>query len=290
MAICSRIAAPAPGRSAADGEQERPVRVHAALLVLLLALGTAACSGVARKDMFETYQSQMQQRGFLRTEADPPDVSYSNARLIENFRRIAFYTYPNDERHVPKPLTKWRGPIRYAVLGTQADSAQVDRLMHRLSGLTGLAIEQVGEGEANFVVLLLDEAEQRLARRAFADADSRAFFDGFVSAIFDCGAISDWSDEDPEITRALIYLHGDLSGLYRRLCFHEEISQSLGLFNDDPTVRPSIFNDDDEFALLTRHDEYLLRILYDPRLRSGMTPDEAMPLVVRIVDELRPGG
>ena len=79
-------------------------------------------------------------------------------------------------------------------------------------------------------------------------------------------------------------------GLYRRLCFHEEISQSLGLFNDDPTVRPSIFNDDDEFALLTTHDEYLLRILYDPRLKAGMTADEAMPVVARIVEELRPGG
>jgi Protein of unknown function (DUF2927) len=266
------------------------VRFHGALLMLAAAIGLAACSGMARKDLFQTYQSEMQLRGFLRTEADPPDVPYTNARLVENFRRIAFYTYPNDERHVPKPLTKWQGPVRYVVMGTEGDVAQVDGLMRRLSGLTGLEIERVGEDEANFVVLLLDEGEQHAARHAFVDADSRAFFDGFVSAIFDCGAIADWSDDDPEITRALVYLHGDLSGLYRRLCFHEEISQSLGLFNDDPTVRPSIFNDDDEFALLTRHDEYLLRILYDPRLRSGMTPEEAMPLVVRIVEELRPGG
>jgi hypothetical protein len=266
------------------------VRCLGAWFLLAAALGLAACSAMPRKDLFETYQSQMQQRGFLRTEADPPDVPYTNARLVENFRRIAFYTYPNDERHVPKPLTKWQSPIRYVVMGGEGDAWQVDALMRRLSGLTGLAIERVGEDEANFIVLLMDDGEQRAARRAFVDADSRAFFDSFVSAIFDCGAIADWSDDAPEITKALVYLHGDLSGLYRRLCFHEEISQSLGLFNDDPTVRPSIFNDDDEFALLTRHDEYLLRILYDPRLRSGMTPEEAMPLVVRIVDELRPDG
>jgi hypothetical protein len=48
-------------------------------------------------------------------------------------------------------------------------------------------------------------------------------------------------------------------------------------------VRPSIFNDDGEFALLTEHDEHLLRILYDPRLKPGMTAEEAMPLVRRIV-------
>jgi hypothetical protein len=258
-------------------------------VVLLAVGGLAACGSSARKDLFDTYQSQMQLRGFLRTEADPADVPYSNARLVENFRRIAFYTYPNDERHESKPLTKWQGPIRYVVMGTEADAAQVDALMRRLAELTGLPIERVGEAEANFVVLLLDESQQRAARHAFADAESRAFFDSFVSAIFDCGAIAEWSDDDPEISKALVYLHGDLDGLYRRLCFHEEISQSLGLFNDDPTVRPSIFNDDDEFALLTAHDEYLLRILYDPRLKPGMTAEEAMPLVARIVEELRPG-
>ncbi len=266
------------------------MRFQGAFIIAAAGLGMAACGGIARKDLFDTYQSQMQLHGFLRTEADPPDVPYTNARLVENFRRIAFFTYPNDERHVPKPLTKWQRPIRYVVMGSRADVAQVDGLMRRLAGLTGLAVERVAEAEANFVVLLLDEREQRAARHAFADAESRAFFDGFVSAIFDCGAIAHWSDDEPEISKALVYLHGDLGGLYRRLCFHEEISQSFGLFNDDPTVRPSIFNDDDEFALLTTHDEYLLRILYDPRLRPGMTPEEAMPLVVRIVEELRPGG
>jgi hypothetical protein len=276
-------------RTATEQGAGRPVRFHAAFAVLAAGLVAAGCSHAPRKDLFDTYQAQMQLHGFLRTERDPADVPFSNATLAENFRRIAFFTYPNDERHVAKPLTKWEGPIRYAVIGTEADVTQVDALMRRLAGLTGLAIDRVAEADANFVVLLLDEREQRAARHTFVDAASRDFFDSFVSAIFDCGAIADWSDDEPEITRALVYLHGDLGGLYRRLCFHEEISQSLGLFNDDPSVRPSIFNDDDEFALLTTHDEYLLRILYDPRLSSGMTPEQAMPLVARIVEELRPG-
>lgn len=266
------------------------MRSHAAFAILAAGLALTACGGGARKDLFDTYQSQMQLHGFLRTEIAPTDVPFTNARLVENFRRIAFFTYPNDERHVPKPLTKWEGPVLYSVIGSEADRHQVDALMRRLAGLTGLTIEQVAEADANFVVLLLDEREQRAARHSFVDEESRDFFDSFVSAIFDCGAIADWSEDDPRISKALVYLHGDLSGLYRRLCFHEEISQSLGLFNDDPTVRPSIFNDDDEFALLTTHDEYLLRILYDRRLRSGMTPEQAMPVVRRIVEELRPGG
>ena len=79
-------------------------------------------------------------------------------------------------------------------------------------------------------------------------------------------------------------------GVLRSSCIHEELKQTLGLMNDDPDVRPSIFNDDQEFALLTEHDEILLRILYDRRLRPGMQADEARPLLPEIISEIRPGG
>ena len=56
----------------------------------------------------------------------------------------------------------------------------------------------------------------------------------------------------------------------------------MGLANDSPDARPSIFNDDDEFALLTTHDEKLLSILYDDRLAPGMSLEQARP-VIRIL-------
>ncbi|MEZ5685909.1 MAG: DUF2927 domain-containing protein, partial [Paracoccaceae bacterium] len=43
------------------------------------------------------------------------------------------------------------------------------------------------------------------------------------------------------------------------------------------------------FALLTRHDELLLRMLYDPRLTPGMTEAEARPIVQTIAAELMGG-
>ncbi|MFO1174145.1 MAG: DUF2927 domain-containing protein [Paracoccaceae bacterium] len=72
----------------------------------------------------------------------------------------------------------------------------------------------------------------------------------------------------------------------RRSCFHEELAQALGLVNDSPAARPSIFNDNQEFAYLTRQDELMLRLLYDRRLRPGMTLDEARPIVGQIAAEL----
>ncbi len=90
------------------------------------------------------------------------------------------------------------------------------------------------------------------------------------------------------IGAAMVVIGAETRGLLRRACLHEEIVQALGLANDHHGVRPSIFNDDGEFALLTRHDELLLRMLYDPRLEPGMTAAEAMPVARRIARELVP--
>jgi len=74
--------------------------------------------------------------------------------------------------------------------------------------------------------------------------------------------------------------------LLRLSCLHEEIAQGLGLANDSPTARPSIFNDDEEFALLTTMDEAMLRILYSPALRPGMDEAEARPIVESLAARL----
>jgi len=77
--------------------------------------------------------------------------------------------------------------------------------------------------------------------------------------------------------------------LLRASCIQEEVAQGLGLSNDYPLARPSIFNDDEEFGLLTTHDEKLLEMLYDERLRPGMSEGEARPIVERIASDLMGG-
>jgi len=73
----------------------------------------------------------------------------------------------------------------------------------------------------------------------------------------------------------------------RLACIHEELAQSLGLPNDSKTARPSIFNDDQEFAFLTRQDELMLRILYDQALYPEMTAAEARPIVDMLASNLK---
>ena len=80
-------------------------------------------------------------------------------------------------------------------------------------------------------------------------------------------------------SRAFAVIRAEHPELLRLSCMHEEIAQAMGLANDSPRARPSIFNDDEEFALLTVQDELMLRMLYNPALRPGMTEAEARPIV-----------
>ena len=90
-------------------------------------------------------------------------------------------------------------------------------------------------------------------------------------------------------TKAIAVIRGEHPDLLRKSCIHEELAQGLGLPNDSPAARPSIFNDDEEFGFLTTHDEMLLKILYDSRLRNGMDAAEAAPIVRQIATELTGG-
>ena len=117
-----------------------------------------------------------------------------------------------------------------------------------------------------------------------AESSVRAFIEPGRSTL--CLVIAFSDGTTPGYTSAVALIRGEHPDLLRLACIHEEIAQGLGLPNDSPQARPSIFNDDDEFGLLTGHDENLLRILYDPRLRAGMTAADAAPIARQIAEEL----
>jgi hypothetical protein len=282
-------------------------RHPAALAALALAASaTLAACGVDRSaDYYAGLEARLLAKGKLRTDTAPTDISYDRENLIRNFERVALHheadaTRPGSEGNsAGNPLKRWEGPLRYAFAGqavTEADRAEVATLMRRIAELTGLEIAETEAGW-NFLILITNPEE----RDHFSFALARA--DPGLAATFNlwrhdagiiCVANDPFSHSDGRrLSDGLVSIGSETTGVLRRACLHEEVVQSLGLPNDHPEVRPSIFNDDGEFALMTEHDEKLLRILYDPRLRSGMTADEAMPIVRQIVDGLpldRPAG
>jgi hypothetical protein len=281
------------------------MRRLAAIAALATALGGCAAEDRAARAYLEITEYALS-RGSMRSERRPTDAPYSNAELARNFERIVFFSeftlkggvLEPEERETP--LVKWTGPIRYEIVGdavTDRDIATYSALGDRLAAVTGLDIAEAGpDEEDNLLILILSRDARRQAADFLEELSGEGRNEGLIYRLrtddysIPCAATVGADPRDPSIAQALILVKAETSGLLRESCAHEEFAQTLGPGNDFAGARPSIFNDDGEFALLTEHDEYILRILYDPRLRTGMSRDEAMPIVRRIIEEIRPEG
>jgi hypothetical protein len=70
-------------------------------------------------------------------------------------------------------------------------------------------------------------------------------------------------------------------------CVYEEVLQSLGPINDDDKLPWTMFNDDVQMGFFDIYDQYLLNLLYDPRIRAGMSKDQVKELLPKILPEVR---
>lgn len=247
-------------------------------------------------------------QGLLRRERRPADAPFTAETLVQNFERIAlFEEYANIggrlvARQTESRLHRWDEPIRLRLeFGDLVDEAKVARdrvavtaYASRLSRVTGVPIRLV-RNDANFHVFIVTEDERRALGprlRQIIPGISAAALETVIDLPRSSYCLVFAWDPQSRGTyeRAVAIIRAEHPDLLRLSCIHEEIAQGLGLSNDSPTARPSVFNDDEEFALLTEHDELLLRLLYDDRLQGGMSRDEAMPLVREIAAELAESG
>jgi len=252
-------------------------------------------------------QAQLLSQGLLRTDGGGRDTPYTDRMLAENFIRIALFDeYARTsngpvQRMTTSRLRKWTGPVRVGLrFGASippdrraADTARVASFLRRLSATTGHPIG-LDDRAPNFFVQIVSEDERRALGPQIRTA-LPGLSGSEVAAITDmprstyCLVYAMSAADGATYTRAFAVIRAEHPDLLRLSCIHEEIAQGLGLANDSPSARPSIFNDDEEFALLTRQDELMLKMLYSPALRPGMTEAEARPIVESLATRLLGG-
>lgn len=257
---------------------------------------------------YTTLQTQMLTQNLLRSDGGAADTPYTDTMLARNFAQIALATEYADNsdfsvrQQGTTTLRRWEQPIRMHVIFSDTvplaqrdqDRTSVSAFAARLSRLTGVPIRQ-SDDNPNFHVLFLDEDDRRAAApliRAVVPDISGATLRGIINLPRDqlCLVAGVFSPGQSSYAQAVVVIRAEHPNLIRTACIHEELSQGMGLANDSDAARPSIFNDSEEFALLTRHDELLLRILYDPRLAAGMTPATAAPIAADIARDLIAAG
>lgn len=267
----------------------------------------ASAESRALQGYYAQVQADLLSQGLLRTDGGSGDTPFTDTMLTENFIRIALF---DEYRRGPAGLVaqetqsrlrRWDRPVRVRVVfgasvppeRRATDRARIGSYLGRLSAITGHPIA-LAESGANFFVHVVNEDERRALGPVIAATLpdlSTAEVAGLTnlprSTYCIVYALSEGSAST--YTRAFAVIRAEHPDLLRLSCIHEEIAQGLGLANDSPLARPSIFNDDEEFALLTRQDELMLKMLYDPALRPGMTAAEARPIVRDLAARLTGG-
>ncbi len=265
---------------------------------------TPSAASEAVRQHFARVQADLLASGLLRTDGGGRDTPFSDRMLADTFIRIALYDeYARGpvgpvQRQTESRLRRWEAPVRVGLrfgasvspTDRATDTARIGSYLARLSRLTGHPI-MLNDSAPNFFLHIVGEDERRALGPIIASA-LPGLSTGEIAGITNMPlstyclvyAMSDGSSG--RYSGAFAVIRAEHPDLLRLSCIHEEIAQGLGLANDSPRARPSIFNDDEEFALLTRQDELLLRILYNPALRPGMTQSEARPIVNSLASAL----
>lgn len=207
--------------------------------------------------------------------------------LAQSFEEIALKNEYGEERW--RPVRKWRAPIKLyldsRVGDTQLQHRLVNQQIRTLIQATGHPIEQVKQPEQANLYLLF-ERELKVPHALQQLTPSLSFSSEFLNSSVCFGSLT--LAADSTITHALVVIPPDKARYRGKLnsCVIEELTQVMGLINDSDRVYPSIFNDHSIDQELSGLDLQLLKLLYHPRVRPGMTREEVMPIIHELSDEL----
>ncbi|MBL1265509.1 DUF2927 domain-containing protein [Candidatus Methylomicrobium oryzae] len=222
----------------------------------------------------------------------PLDSWQSPGYLLKSFIEIAMF---NEYSAQPMGVRKWTRPVGYYFVHRVGDQALHERLarMHieQLAKITGLAMEPA-KTPASANLLVIFSTEMQLRNELLQDFGIRS--KPQREALFrDSVCLGHFTPaKDGSIVRGVVLIPVDRANAHAKLvdCIVEEITQVLGLPNDSDKVFPSIFNDKSVNTLLSGLDYLLLKMLYDPRIKSGMNLQEAAPVLKTIVGEFERNG
>ncbi len=228
--------------------------------------------------------------------AENPDISsrrasertdFSNEEIRDGFFKIAF----GAELQLDAPaerVRKFDEPVRIFVESRATPdrraeiAAIIDDIRAHVNHLN-VAITN-DRRAANFVVRLVADRHLDRTIRALYGNDRAKRIQQSLSPQCLSGI---GKDERYRIRRAEVILPVDAGDFTFYDCAYEELLQALGAINDDRTVPWTMFNDEVQMGFFDIYDQYLLNILYDPRIRPGMTKDEVNALLPEVLSTAR---
>lgn len=206
--------------------------------------------------------------------------TFSTEELMEGFQKTVFGLEYRVWGWRPYIVKKFTVPVRFYVhnLAKKNRTPTVHSFVHSIGRkIHGLTTDLASSAEsANFQVYVVDRAQYEDVVRRDVYRDARAKVPGRCLVRVISGK---WG-----IKRSAAVIVSDEGEFLFRRCLVEELLQGLGPMNDDDRLIHSVFNDRSRHSRFTAFDQILLNMLYDDRIKPGMSTKEIkdiLPLVTR---------
>jgi hypothetical protein len=213
--------------------------------------------------------------------------SFTDEEIIEGFFKVTF----GAEFHIASGINrirKYEGAVRVYIdnLVTPDRSPQVAAVIADIRAkIRGLDIASTARRDSAQIIVSLvrDNDLAHMIRVLFGIDRARR-----IQRALDPQCLSGFrKDESSRILHSDVLIVADAGEFVFYDCLYEEMLQALGPINDDATVPWSMFNDDVHMGFFDLYDQYLLNLVYDPRIKPGMRRPEVEALLPQVLPQVR---
>ena len=211
---------------------------------------------------------------------------FTDSEIIEGFLKTAFGAEYHLAGRVDR-IRKYEAPVRVFADGARADrKAQLARIVADIAArVQHLDIAMAGDNDdANVLVKLVRDRDLYRTITTFYGSERAKE----IRSSLDPQCLSGFrKNERFEIEHSDVILTVDNGDFVFFDCAYEELLQSLGPINDTSSVPWTMFNDNVSMGYFDVYDQYLLNLLYDPRIKAGMTVQEVRAVLPDVLADVR---
>ncbi|MGY4629719.1 DUF2927 domain-containing protein [Bradyrhizobium sp. USDA 4486] len=212
--------------------------------------------------------------------------SFADGEIVEGFLKTAFGAEYHLAGRVDR-IRKFDGPVRVYAESDRADrKAQLAKVVADIGKrVQHLDIAMTATSEAaNVRVKLVRDRDLFRTIATFYGVDKARE----IRTSLDPQCLSGFRKNDNfEIEHSDVILTVDNGDFTFLDCAYEELLQSLGPINDTTSVPWTMFNDKVSMGYFDVYDQYILNLLYDPRIKAGMTVPEVRAVLPQVLADVR---
>jgi Protein of unknown function (DUF2927) len=212
--------------------------------------------------------------------------TFTDSEIIDGFLKTAFGAEYHLAGRVDR-IRKYQTPVRVFADGNRSDrktqlSKIVADIAKRVQHLD-IAMADSSDDANVLVKLVRDRDLSRTISTFYGSERARA-----IRGSLDPQCLSGFrKNEKFEIEHSDVILTVDNGDFIFMDCGYEELLQSLGPINDTSTVPWTMFNDAVSMGFFDVYDQYILNVLYDPRVKAGMTVADVKEVLPEVLVDVR---